>query len=126
MAVTNWTEWVAPGSATAAVIVVVLIFLRQMRYMQKRYDTSLNTVVDKLTNKLDEAIDGFKQQVRELDEKREKNEDRRMLQIQSLFDKMMTVTTQSVTAISDIRHGFVDFTRTIKEEIKIALQSKDK
>jgi ABC-type bacteriocin/lantibiotic exporter with double-glycine peptidase domain len=98
----GFMNWLAPGSAVTAVIVVVIIFLRQMRFMQSKHEKAMKDMGDKFGK----VADSFQEQIGNLTNTMIANEERRMGQIQQLFDKMMVVSTQSVQAISKLESGF--------------------
>jgi predicted PurR-regulated permease PerM len=107
-------DWVAPGSSAAAIIVVVIIFLKQMRYMQNKYEKSLQSIEQRLT----QITDGFSKQVDRLATQQQQNEERRMQQIQSLFDKMMVISSQSIQAIAELKQGFMSLTAKVEGKIQ--------
>src|SRR5436190_24328838 len=106
LAEVNVLDWVAPGSAVGAVIVVTVLFLKQMRYMQNKYEKSLLSLEQRIV----QVADNFSNQVTHLFEQQQRNEERRMQQIQNLFDKMMLVSSQSVQAIAELKQGFMTLT----------------
>jgi hypothetical protein len=103
-------EWIAPGTSTAAVIFVVIIFLRQMRYMQTKHDKAMTA--------RDEAfgttIKNVQAQLDRMENQRNANEERRMNQIQGIFDKFLVITTQMVQGMAKLEQGFAVITAKLE------------
>lgn len=94
----NYTEWIVPGSSSAAIILVVIIFLRQMRYMQSKHEKSLQSY----EQRLQQIANSFQNQVDRLVDQANANEERRMGQIQAIFDKFMGMSERIVSVLTKL------------------------
>lgn len=109
-AVTNPLEWVAPGTATAAVLLTVWIFLKQMRNMQTRQDKKDAAAEARLV----QITTSFQNQVDRLIAQQNANEDRRMMQVEKLFDKFMILSGQTIQTMSELKEAFTALTSEVR------------
>lgn len=109
-AVTDPLEWVAPGTATAAVLLTVWIFLKQMKSMQVRQDKKDAAAEARLV----QITTSFQNQVDRLIAQQNVNEDRRMGQIEKLFDKFMVLSGQSIATMVELKEAFSALTQEVR------------
>lgn len=107
------TEWIVPGTSTAAVIFVVLVFLRQQRYTANKHERQIAA----LTTEFRAALTTLQTQLQQMETARNANEERRMNQIQGIFDKFMTLATQMVQGMTEMKHAFAALAAKVEGKI---------
>lgn len=86
------------GSSVVAVIVVVVIFLRN----QKEFNVSLKNITDEFSKNVTAMQQDFQKQIDRLSNAYLENEKTYRTQIQKLFDDFITVSRETITAVKGL------------------------
>ena len=96
--------------ATIAVIIVVMMFLKN----QRTYDQNLKDVTQQFADRVKELQDSFKQQIQDLTSSYLNSEQNFRNQIGKLFEDFVHVSTETISAVKQLESAV----REIKDQIR--------